>query len=56
MNGVSLLPPLNFSRHDSIIAGKHRKKDAGLPALDSPWYLSTCYNIAETLCGIEPNQ
>jgi hypothetical protein len=39
MKGVSLLPPLNFSRQLSIMAGKHAVKDAGEPAFDSPWYL-----------------
>jgi hypothetical protein len=29
MKGVSPLPPLNFWRQDSIMAGKHDMNDAG---------------------------
>jgi hypothetical protein len=39
MKGVSPLPPLNFCRQDSIMAGKHAMKEVGAPAFDSPWYL-----------------
>jgi hypothetical protein len=41
MKGMSLPPPLNLCRHDLIMAGKHFMKDAGPPALLSPWYLQT---------------